>query len=284
MNTYHLMKDLMLHFNQQVPADSTSSMCPFVQTWSSPSNETAMLHPYFQHSMLTYCMTKQPPVSQPIEPSSMSGRTDFIQTNITENLNSMEHTSRNLNDESFPLSFTHASRSPIQESRADVDRVNQVSESVTRSVGISEAIKRKVAKDHVDDETSGAQVNGTDCQSINSESHNDEETTDVTKRYRTSYSQQQIKVLEKIYVTERYISRPQRSKLATELNLSENTIKVWFQNRRMKEKRQSMMLPTIAGEFIVLFTKSTPTVFTYPVCCTRGKWAVRIQVYREQLG
>ncbi|EUB64944.1 Segmentation protein even-skipped [Echinococcus granulosus] len=67
------------------------------------------------------------------------------------------------------------------------------------------------------------------------------------KRYRTTYSPYQSKVLEEVFQTERYISRPQRAQLATQLQLPENTIKVWFQNRRMKEKRQSMMLPSVAG-------------------------------------
>ncbi|KAF7255785.1 hypothetical protein EG68_07612 [Paragonimus skrjabini miyazakii] len=232
MSTYNLMKDLLLHFNQQVPVDSTSSMCPFVESWTSPLNETTMFHPYFQQSLLTYCMTKQPPVSQSIETSSVSGQTDFIQTNLTENANSTDHTGHHLNDASFPISFTHASRSPTQESRTEVERVHQVLESVGRSTGISEATNHEVAKDRVDYETSGTQINGIDCQSINSELHNDEETTDATKRYRTSYSQQQIKVLEKIYVTERYISRLQRSKLATELNLPENTIKTHKENSK----------------------------------------------------
>ncbi|CAL8086698.1 unnamed protein product [Calicophoron daubneyi] len=74
------------------------------------------------------------------------------------------------------------------------------------------------------------------------------EPLDSSKRYRTSYTQHQIHVLEKTYNTERYISRPQRTKLSHELKLPENTIKVWFQNRRMKEKRQALMLPTIAGK------------------------------------
>ncbi|KAL3309667.1 Even-skipped homeobox 1 [Cichlidogyrus casuarinus] len=69
---------------------------------------------------------------------------------------------------------------------------------------------------------------------------------DTLKRYRTSYTQYQTKVLEESFHRERYISRPQRAQLAKELKLPENTIKVWFQNRRMKEKRQSMMLPNVA--------------------------------------
>ncbi|VDM27801.1 unnamed protein product [Hydatigera taeniaeformis] len=46
------------------------------------------------------------------------------------------------------------------------------------------------------------------------------------KRYRTSYSPYQSRILEEVFQTERYISRPQRAQLATQLQLPENTIKV----------------------------------------------------------
>lgn len=57
------------------------------------------------------------------------------------------------------------------------------------------------------------------------------------KRIRTAFTSQQMMELEQEFSRTRYLDRPRRLELAVQLNLNERTIKIWFQNRRMKEKK-----------------------------------------------
>ncbi|XP_064614615.1 homeobox protein Nkx-2.6-like [Liolophura sinensis] len=58
------------------------------------------------------------------------------------------------------------------------------------------------------------------------------------KKARTAFTQKQIDDLEKRYETQRYLTATERGDLAEDLGLTDQQVKTWFQNRRMKEKRQ----------------------------------------------
>ena len=67
------------------------------------------------------------------------------------------------------------------------------------------------------------------------------------KRIRTAFSPGQLLKLEEIFEKNRYVVGCERKQLARDLNLSETQIKVWFQNRRTKHKREKHIGPGQAG-------------------------------------
>ncbi|CAB02740.2 Homeobox protein ceh-5 [Caenorhabditis elegans] len=57
------------------------------------------------------------------------------------------------------------------------------------------------------------------------------------KRPRTVFTDEQLEKLEESFNTSGYLSGSTRAKLAESLGLSDNQVKVWFQNRRTKQKK-----------------------------------------------
>lgn len=62
--------------------------------------------------------------------------------------------------------------------------------------------------------------------------------TRTKDKYRVVYTDHQRVELEKEFYYSRYITIRRKSELASVLGLSERQVKIWFQNRRAKERKQ----------------------------------------------
>ncbi|CAF4838511.1 unnamed protein product [Pieris macdunnoughi] len=98
------------------------------------------------------------------------------------------------------------------------------------------------------------------------------------RRARTAFTYEQLVSLENKFKTTRYLSVCERLNLALSLSLTETQVKIWFQNRRTKWKKQnpgmdvnSPTVPPPAGGFPsgpypggLLYSHGVPYPFTGP--------------------
>ncbi|XP_053730503.1 ventral expressed homeobox [Synchiropus splendidus] len=77
------------------------------------------------------------------------------------------------------------------------------------------------------------------------------------RRVRTKFTSEQVRKLENTFNKHKYLGATQRRRIAEKLSLSETQVKTWFQNRRMKLKRE---VQEVRPEFL-----SVPAALLPPV-------------------
>lgn len=94
-----------------------------------------------------------------------------------------------------------------------------------------------------------------------------------SRRVRTAFTMEQLQILERSFQRCHYLSVLERHSIASSLRLSETQVKIWFQNRRTKWKKERLQGKEAEEEhgFTPSFSPARPAACSSlnysPLCC-----------------
>lgn len=146
----------------------------------------------------------------------------------------------------LPVQWKHSTASPPEERQQVDSEVNQTSMNSndmnnqhTTIQKFSQPKQIDKRQSHLNDMPDDSDANTTDCQiPLQVVVDSDSTAGEANARVRTAYSSTQILNLEHEFNRNMYLSRIRRIELAQMLRLTEKQVKIWFQNRRVKHKKE----------------------------------------------
>ncbi|KJH45687.1 homeobox domain protein [Dictyocaulus viviparus] len=115
------------------------------------------------------------------------------------------------------------------------DSLNSNEEMKQIKLGNSVTMRGSVLDSDIDEEVEECGETKDSDDDVSSDLNN----TNRKKKTRTVFSRHQVSQLELMFDMKRYLSSQERAHLAQKLHLTETQVKIWFQNRRNKFKRQA---------------------------------------------